>query len=218
VNYIDETPLPFGWRWEEIGPHIEESRSGIARGEKSRKEGYPHLRMNNISNDLRLSFSEIWRIPASAAEIKEYALQDNDILFNNTNSRDLVGKTCLFRPPNDDTFLFSNHITRIRTKDSLSPHYFVFWLNHLWRKGFFREKCDVWVNQAAIRIEELVFPTKLPLPATREEQDIIANLLEKKMVALENARQAAQHQLEAISALPAATLREFFNFGGSANA
>ena len=212
MNHIEETTLPKGWRWEEIGLHIAESRSGIARGQKSRKEGYPHLRMNNISSELRLTFAELWRIPASNDEIKDYSLKDNDILFNNTNSRDLVGKSCLFLSPSEEIFLFSNHITRIRTKDSLSPHYFVFWLNHLWRKGVFREKCDVWVNQAASRIEDLVFPTKLPLPETRDEQDRIANMLEKKIAALESARRAAERQLEASESILNGVVRDLFPF------
>lgn len=218
MRQIEEVPLPEGWRWEEIGPHISSLRTGIARGQKSRKDGYPHLRMNNISNELRLSLVELWRIPASDAELKDYALRDNDILFNNTNSRDLVGKSCLFSCPSDEKFLFSNHITRVRTKDSLSPHYLIYWLNHLWRRGFFREKCDVWVNQAAVRIEDLVFPTRLPLPATRQDQDRVALGLEQKIAALESTRLAAERQLEAISALPSATLREFFNFGNGIHA
>jgi hypothetical protein len=45
-----------------------------------------------------------------------------------------------------------------------------------------------------------------------------AGLLEHKMAALETARKAAGCQLEAISALPAATLREFFNLGNSVHA
>ena len=218
MKRVEEVMLPDGWHWEDIGPHIDNFRSGIARGQKSRKHGYPHLRMNNISNELRFTLDELWRIPASEAELREYALRDDDILFNNTNSRDLVGKTCLFRRPSEETYLFSNHITRIRTKDSLSPHYFVFWLNHLWRLGFFRENCDVWVNQAAVRIEDLVFPTKIPLPVTREDQDRIAHQLEHKIAALEAARAAAERQLETITALPAATLREFFSFGRDVHA
>lgn len=210
MKHVEEVTLPDDWHWEEIGPHIAEFRTGIARGQKSRKDGYPHLRMNNISNELRLSLAESWRIPASDAEMKDYALRDGDILFNNTNSRDLVGKSCLFRRPSDETFLFSNHITRIRTKDSLSPHYFVFWLNHVWRRGFFREKCDVWVNQAAVRVEDLVFPTKLPLPATREDQDSVALILEARVAGLETARLAAQRQFEAATTLPLAMLRAFF--------
>ncbi|MBI2947689.1 MAG: restriction endonuclease subunit S [Verrucomicrobia bacterium] len=210
MKQIEEVTLPDGWHWEEIGPHIADFRSGIARGQKSRKEGYPHLRMNNISNELRLSLAELWRIPASDAELKDFALRDDDVLFNNTNSRDLVGKTCLFRHPSDETFLFSNHITRIRTKESLSAHYFVFWLNHLWRRGIFREKCDVWVNQAAVRVEDLIFPTKLPLSATREDQDRVALGFEQRVAALENARLAGERQLEASTTLEQSFLRTLF--------
>lgn len=74
MKLVEEIALPAGWHWENIGPHIADFRTGIARGQKSRKDGYPHLRMNNISNELRLSRTELWKIPASDPELKEYAL------------------------------------------------------------------------------------------------------------------------------------------------
>lgn len=214
---FDFVPLPDGWRWERIQPHIAEFRSGIARGEKSRKSGYPHLRMNNISNELRLNFDELWRIPASEAELRDFALQDEDVLFNNTNSRDLVGKACLFEKPSEETFLYSNHITRIRTKPSLSSAYLVLWVNYLYLQGFFREKCDVWVNQAAIRVEDVLFPTKIPYPDNRDVQDGIAELLASRMAIAEKLRLGILRQLEAVRLLPAATLRDFFGFRNADN-
>ena len=91
--------LPQGWSWQVIGEHIAESRSGIARGDKSRTSGFPHLRMNNVSNELRLNFDELWRIPANEGEVAGFSLKENDILFNNTNSRELVGKRAFFVNP-----------------------------------------------------------------------------------------------------------------------
>lgn len=107
--------------------------------------------MNNISNDMRMDLSLLWRIPANENEIKTYSVQREDILFNNTNSAALVGKSCLFNLESKETFLFSNHITRIRTKNSLDSRYFLYWINVLWQKRYFENNCDKWVNQAAIR-------------------------------------------------------------------
>ncbi len=205
--------LPKGWRWEKIGNHIAHAQSGLACGEKSRKEGFPHLRMNNISSDLRLDLTHLWKIPATEKEISTYSVQRGDILFNNTNSPALVGKSCLFDMECKETFLFSNHLTRIRTRNSLNSRYLLYWIGILWQRRYFEDNCDKWVNQAAIRVEDSVFPFDIPLPPTLDDQIAIANELERKMAEVETMRQAALRQIESIEAMPGAILREVFDFG-----
>ncbi|MCE8426070.1 MAG: hypothetical protein J5U17_09885, partial [Candidatus Methanoperedens sp.] len=173
---------------ELIENHILNSQSGIACGEKSRKVGYPHLRMNNISNNMNLDLKLLWRIPATENEIRSYSLQKGDILFNNTNSADLVGKCCLFDIDSNETFLFSNHLTRIRTKNTLNAKYLLYWVNFLWQKQYFKDNCDKWVNQAAIRVD-----------------------LEYRMAHVEKMRAAALRQLDAAKAMSAALLNEMFS-------
>ncbi|VVB86039.1 Type I restriction modification DNA specificity domain protein [uncultured archaeon] len=211
-QYKEGDELPEGWRWDMIENHISNSQSGIACGEKSRKAGYPHMRMNNISNNMKLDLKFLWRIPASEKEIESYSLQKGDILFNNTNSADLVGKSCLFDIDSNETFLFSNHLTRIRTRNSLDAKYLLYWINFLWQKQYFKDNCDKWVNQAAIRVEDWIFPFDIPLPPTIADQLAITTKLERKMAELEKARQATEKQFEAIEALPGAILREVFDF------
>ncbi len=202
--------LPEGWRWEKIEPHILGYQSGLARGDKSKKDGYPHLRMNNISNGGKLDLSLLWRIPATEQEVRAYAVRKGDILFNNTNSPELVGKSCLFNLDSTEVFLFSNHITRLRTKSTLYPRYLLYWINALWRKKYFQNNCDVWVNQAALRVEERLFPLRIPLPPTFDNQAAIADQLEREMAEVEEMRQAALRQKEAVSAMQGAILRETF--------
>jgi len=204
--------LPKGWRWEKIEDHISDYQSGLARGEKSMQEGYPHLRMNNISNNLKLDLTLLWHIPANEGEVKSYCLQRGDILFNNTNSPELVGKSCLFNIDGNEIFLFSNHLTRIRTKKSLDSRYLVYWINALWRRRYFENNCDIWVNQAAVRVEDLLFPIEIPLPPTTDDQIAIANELERRMADIEKIRQAALFQKESITAIQGAILRDAFPY------
>ncbi len=79
-------------------------------------------------------------------------------------------------------------------------------------KRVFTDNCDVWVNQAAIRVEDKLFPLSILLPATVDEQRAIAAELERKLRQVESMRLAAALQVEAISALPGAILREAFDF------
>ncbi|MCE8422526.1 MAG: hypothetical protein J5U16_01170 [Candidatus Methanoperedens sp.] len=196
---------------ELIENHILNSQSGIACGEKSRKVGYPHLRMNNISNNMNLDLKLLWRIPATENEIRSYSLQKGDILFNNTNSADLVRKCCLFDIDSNETFLFSNHLTRIRTKNTLNAKYLLYWVNFLWQKQYFKDNCDKWVNQAAIRVEDWIFPFEIPLPPTPSDQLAITSDLEYRMAHVEKMRAAALRQLDAAKAMSAALLNEMFS-------
>lgn len=199
-----------GWKREPISKHIESYQSGIASGEKSRDTGFAHLRMNNISTRFTLNRDEMWYIPASDEEKKKYSVKKGDLLFNNTNSDDLVGKSCVFELETDDVFLFSNHITRIRTKESLDPLYLLYWVKSLWDKQFFKDNCTKWVNQAAVRPEDLLLPKEIFLPPTVEDQIAIARDLQSQLAHVETMRQAALKQKEAAKALQSAILREVF--------
>ena len=204
--------LPEGWKWEKIKGHISDSQSGLACGDKSKKDGYPHLRMNNISNDGKLDLALLWRIPATEQEIAKFSVQQGDILFNNTNSPALVGKSFIFNLESNETYLFSNHLTRIKTKPSLKPQYLLYWINILWQKKYFENYCDTWVNQAAIRVEDRLFPKIIPLPPTLSDQTAIANDIERKIGEAEKLGQAADRQFETAEALPGAILRDVFDF------
>ena len=79
--------------------------------------------MNNVGTDGSLDLVDVIRIPVSSNQISRYCLQADDVLFNNTNSTELVGKSTLL-PGHDEPVLFSNHFTRLRTnRKRLHPSY-----------------------------------------------------------------------------------------------
>ena len=53
--------------------------------------------MNNIDADGYLDLSDLKYVILSEAEANRYSLSAGDILFNRTNSKELVGKTGLWR-------------------------------------------------------------------------------------------------------------------------
>ena len=107
--------------------------------------GVPQLRTNNVSADGRIDLSSVKRVPANSARIEKYSLKSGDVLFNNTNSPALVGKTAFFNE--DDLFLFSNHMTRIRvTSEVMEDRYVVRYLHWSLIQGIFRTLITQWVN------------------------------------------------------------------------
>lgn len=201
-------PLPPGWRWVRLEDYLTDIQPGIARGDKSLSEGVPHLRMNNISSDGRIDLSLLWRIPVSDNELEKYRLQSGDVLFNNTNSIELVGKTALFTIEEGD-YVFSNHLTRLRTQNTvLRPGWLAFYLRFLWKNRYFERVADRWIGQSAVR-EDVLRSLMLPLPPL-DQQDLLLARLETQMAEVERLRAAAERQLEAIRSLPGALLNEVF--------
>jgi type I restriction enzyme S subunit len=197
-------PLPTGWRWARLGEVIQEAQGGFASGAHD-PNGVIQLRMNNVTNRGQFDWSLFIRVPADSEILKTYELRTGDVLFNNTNSTDLVGKTAMFQA-HGEPVVFSNHFTRIRAvTDRLSPAFLAMWLQAQWQQKLFANICNRWIGQSAVQRGKLL-ALEMPLPPLAEQQRIAA-ILTEQMAAVERARAAAEAQLEAAKALPAAYLR-----------
>ena len=104
---------------------------------------------------------------------KKASIRRGDVLFNNTNSQKLVGKTCLV--DRDYDFGFSNHITRIRLKDEIDPGFVVFYFTLLRTTGYFAQICNRWINQAGINTKVLKAQS-ISLPPLVEQKRIVAKV------------------------------------------
>ena len=93
-------------------------------------DGLPHLRPFNISDDGRLDLRQTYQVPAADAPMSKREIAAGDVLFNNTNSVELVGKAAIVRERM--VAGYSNHLTRIRVDATrVNPEYFVLWLQRL---------------------------------------------------------------------------------------
>jgi type I restriction enzyme, S subunit len=144
-------------------------QNGFACGEKDVEDGVPHLRMNNIDDAGVINLGLVRTVPLNR-DTERYRLVVNDVLFMGTNSEDKIGKTCLFLPPDDQVYLFSNHLIRLRVSDSrITPEYLTVFLYLLWTKKFFPSIAKRWVNQASVMQSSLA-ALRIPIPAKRELQ------------------------------------------------
>jgi type I restriction enzyme S subunit len=163
-----------GWTNAALADVIEESRPGFACGEDP-PEGVFQFRMNNITTDGRLDFSKRRRVPRDQRNVEAYLLQPGDVLFNATNSPDLVGKSAYF-PGYDEPAVFSNHFLRLRPRpDVLDGRYLAYWLRLQFQRGVFQGMCRQWVNQASVNRDSLL-GLELPLPPLPEQRRIAAVL------------------------------------------
>jgi type I restriction enzyme S subunit len=204
---METRPLPAGWKWVKLGDVIAKVQPGYACGDRD-EGGVVQLRMNNVSTNGTFNWSELTRVPSDYKDITTYQLEPQDVLFNNTNSAELVGKSALFTGFSEP-LVFSNHFSRLRPQhERLEPTFLARWLLHKWTDGTFARICNRWVGQAAVPNKKLL-ELPIPLPPLPEQKRIAA-ILNEQMAAVDKARRAAQERLEAARALPAAYLREVF--------
>ncbi|MFG1238168.1 restriction endonuclease subunit S [Xanthobacter autotrophicus DSM 597] len=190
--------------WLSLDTVSTEIASGVACG-KSRivADGIPHLRPFSVTADGRLTLAEAPIIPIEAVPANRRELRPGDILFNNTNSQELVGKSALVEA---NLFAaFSNHMTRIRVDTRLAEPAFIHrYLNHLFSRRYFEGRATRWVSQAAFGTSQLK-AIEIPLPPLDEQRRIVG-LLDR---AAEIRRRADAARAKARAIIPALFLDMF---------
>ena len=109
---------------------------------------YPYLRMNNITYDGRLDLSDLKYIDISNEEVDKCLVRSGDLLFNRTNSRELVGKTCVFDI--DQPMVIAGYIIRVRLSEEVLPVYVSVFLNTDYGKTLLRSMAKGAIGQANI--------------------------------------------------------------------
>jgi type I restriction enzyme, S subunit len=167
--------LPSGWRWVRVGEVASHLRSGFASRKKGAVNGdLLHLRPYNIAVDGALDLSQQFLVPSISVPGGEIFLKPGDVLFNNTNSVELVGKTALVNE--GLRAAFSNHITLIRTDTEVCEGAWIaLALRSLWQQGFFAQRCNKWIGQAGFNTNMLV-EIPIPLPSLAEQHRIVAQV------------------------------------------
>jgi type I restriction enzyme, S subunit len=184
-----------GWRPVPLAEVLADARPGFACGEDL-EDGVFQFRMNNITTEGQLDLSKRRRIPRDSRNLDAFLVECGDVLFNATNSPDLVGKTAFF-PGLDEPAVFSNHFLRLRPHpDHLDGRFLSRWLNLQFQRGVFKGMCRQWVNQATVNRDALMAIRLLlpPLP----EQRRIAEILDKAD-ALRAKRRAAIKKLDELT-------------------
>jgi type I restriction enzyme S subunit len=136
---------------------------------------YPYLRMNNITIDGYMDFSNLKYINLEVNEIEKYIVKKGDILFNRTNSKELVGKTGVFNESSE--MAIAGYLIRIRTNEKANPWFIWGYLNSLHGKKTLFSMCKSIVGMANINAQELQ-EIKILIPPM-ELQTKFANIVEK---------------------------------------
>ena len=127
--------------------------------------------MGNITNVGTIDYSNLV-YSSNDADIEQYSLEKDDLLFNRTNSSEWVGKTAIYKE--EQPAIYAGYLIRIRPL-LISPDY----LNTVMNSGYYRNWCyDVKtdaVNQSNINAQKLS-QLMIPIPPLKEQERIVAEM------------------------------------------
>ncbi|QPC83068.1 restriction endonuclease subunit S [Phototrophicus methaneseepsis] len=164
--------IPKHWRLATIGDVLESSQYGLSvRADDEGK--YPIFRMMNIEDGVIVE-NDMKYVDLTPSEFDSYSLMPGDILFNRTNSIDLVGKVGIYRL--EGNHVFASYLIRLRAdRDHIIPEYMNYYLNSKLGQHQIRRYITAGVSQANVNATNLQ-RVLIPLPPI-EEQNIAVNTL-----------------------------------------
>ena len=192
---------PKGWEMTTIGEIVTEVKYGTSRPAIDGGK-YAYLRMNNLTYDGYLDLADLKRIDIPDSEIEKCIVRKGDVLFNRTNSIELVGKTCVF--DKDEDMIIAGYIIRVRLKPVMLPLIMSYFMNTDALKKKLRSMAKGAVNQANINAQELK-AIKIYLPPTDLQQqfaDFVAQTDKSKL--------AVKQILEKAETLKKSLMQEYF--------
>jgi type I restriction enzyme, S subunit len=158
----DPATNPKGWPRIRLGHVILETAYGTSNPSNTSGEGLPVLRMNNISDCGQLLLTDLKHVVLKDAEAEKHLLADGDLLFNRTNSRELVGKTGLWRGA--FPAVAASYLIRVRVDISqVLPDFVWAWMNTPYFKQRLFDVSRRAVGMANINATELrAMPIMIP--------------------------------------------------------
>lgn len=167
--------LPEGWEETELGMLTEGFQYGTSvKADSEPSGGIPILRMGNIQ-DGHLSLEDLKYVPQTE-ELRAFRLLRGDVLFNRTNSPELVGKSAVFDI--DSEMVFASYLVRFRPiAGAADPRFICSWLNSSWGRDWAASVRTDGVSQSNINATKLA-EMKIPLPPFPEQRRIVAKVEE----------------------------------------
>ncbi len=155
----------------ELSSLLELVQYGISEKATKEKTASPLIRMNNIG-DGELDLTDLKYVRGKPEDYSDYILRKGNILFNRTNSKELVGKTAVFT--SDGDYVFASYLIRLRLNKERADAAFI---NYVFNSPFCRTQIDSISRQALVRQISTRKELRLfmfPLPPLAEQRRIVA--------------------------------------------
>ncbi len=203
----DSQGLPEGWVWATVAQLSTVVQYGTSSKANEGPPGVPVLRMGNIV-DGRLFLDRLKFLPSGHPEFPELLLVPEDVLFNRTNSAELVGKTAVYRgAPNPCSF--ASYLIRVRVAQGYTPELLSYYLNSVHGRTWVASVVSQQVGQANVngsKLQSLV----VPLPPLADQTRIVAEV-ERRLSEIEELETIVASNLKRAARLRQALLAPAFS-------
>jgi restriction endonuclease S subunit len=174
-SYLEPTAigeLPTSWRVLPVGEVLSLCQYGLSISADENGE-YPMFRMMNIEEGVILE-NDLKYINLPQRDFENYHLKAGDILFNRTNSPDLVGKVGIYRLKGNH--VFASYLIRLRADEQIIlPEYLNYYLNSDLGQARILVHATAGVSQSNINATNLK-KVLVPVPPIEEQLKIIEKL------------------------------------------
>jgi type I restriction enzyme S subunit len=165
--------LPKGWCWATVEQVTQFAKYGSSAKTSIDGAGVPVLRMGNIQ-DGSLDLTDLKYLPQDHDEFPDLLLREGDLLFNRTNSAELVGKSAIYHG-NPSPCSYASYLIALRAVCGCTPELLCYYLNSWCGRAWIASVVCQQVGQANVngtKLQALVFP----LPPEPEQTQIIAEV------------------------------------------
>lgn len=201
--------IPAGWCWRTLGSLCLDIQYGTSAktSPKSNVDDVPVIRMGNIRGG-ELDLRDLKFLPASHPDIEKSVLQDGDLLFNRTNSAELVGKSAVYRNEMGAA-VYASYLIRCRFAEGVEPDWVNMVVNSNFGRRYIASVVTQQVGQANVNSAKMAL-MPIPVPPPAEQREALKVLRDWES-ALTRPQLAAGAAVKRTEGLKSAILRRAFN-------
>ena len=203
----DLPELPEGWLWATVAQLSSRIEYGTSSKAGSDSSGMPVLRMGNIQNG-ELDFSDLKYLARDDPETLKTTLIPGDLLFNRTNSAELVGKTAVYKASHPPAS-FASYLIRVSLSCDVAPAYVCGCINSQHGRLYINQVKNQQVGQANVNGTKLA-GMPVPLPPLAEQRRIVAEV-ERRLSVIQQAEATVEANLKRAERLRQSILQQAFS-------
>jgi len=207
IDASEPPKLPESWLSIRLGEISERMQYGTSEKASPKPSGIPVLRMGNIQEG-KIVFDGLKYFHEDWSQLNEFLLNDGDVLFNRTNSAELVGKTAVYREHLPKA-VFASYLIRVQTdKTVYIPEILSFFINSFYGRRYISSVVSQQVGQANVNGTKL---SLMPIPLMQhQEQIVIQQEIERCFSIADEMEEATKQSLKQAELLRQSILKVAF--------
>lgn len=169
-----------GWKLAKIKDLAKKIQYGTSEKATTEILEYAILRMNNITYNGEWDFGDLKYINLSSADKEKYLVHKGEMLFNRTNSKELVGKSAAYR--NEYPMAYAGYLVKLTPNERTNSEFISAFLNSKYGKALLKSMAKNIIGMANINAKELgnIKIYVPPLDLQNKFAQIVTNIEQQK--------------------------------------